>query len=100
MRSYLTQRVVDVGHSLAGHPRVRGNGAHHVQGEPQVGVPVHIDCVVPERWHRLNREGCEEGRREQTLMSVVIVTMVVMVVRWLAGIPWQHLSGSSFNLDN
>ena len=80
MWSYLTQSVVDVRHGLAGHPRVRGDGGHHVQGESQVGVPVHIDRVVPERWHRLNREGCDEGRREQTLMSVVIVTMVVMVV--------------------
>ena len=34
-------------HGLAGHPRVGGDGGHHVQGEPQVGVPVHIDRVVP-----------------------------------------------------
>ena len=67
-------------HGLAGHPRVGGDGGHHVQGEPQVGVPVHIDRVVPEVGRGLIGFGCEEGRREQTLMSVVIVTMVVMVV--------------------
>ena len=48
VRSYLTQSVVDVRHGLAGHPRVRRDGGHHVQGESQVGVPVHIDRVVPE----------------------------------------------------
>ena len=71
-----------MGHGLAGHPRVGGDGGHHVQAEPQVGVSVHIDRVAPgvsRGWMGL---GCEEGRREQTLMwsVVIMVSMVVMVV--------------------
>ena len=37
--------------------------------------------------------GCEEGRREQTLMSVVMVTMVVMVVTASRDTMAAHLSG-------
>ena len=44
---HLSEAVVDVGHRLAGDPRVRGDGREHVEGEPQVGVPVDADRVVP-----------------------------------------------------
>jgi len=43
----LSEAVVDVWHGLAGDPGVRGDGRQHVQGQPQVGVPVHVDGVVP-----------------------------------------------------
>ena len=46
--------MVDVGHGLAGHPRIRGDGVHHVQREPQVGVAVHVDRVAPEEDRELD----------------------------------------------
>ena len=42
----LPQGVVDVGHRLAGHPRVGGSGSVDVEGQLEVGVAVDVDRVI------------------------------------------------------
>ena len=42
----LPQGVVDVGHRLAGHPRVGGGGSVDVEGQLEVGVAVDVNRVI------------------------------------------------------